>query len=328
MYIEYLFLYSSIFILNPYIRKKMFKSKSVNAMVTSNANSNTLFIFVITIFILFSLLIHLKPEWFVFLFHTILGQICLASVVAFLFYIREYKLAFGLGCIFVLLFQTYKISSENKMNYEGFSSGANTDANTNVWPKDVIERFLEYSNSVFPMLDIDLDMLMSQASVEEVEHLMRTYKWPWSQETKDRYIYEISRSKNISSIPGQSLDESRSIFNENAMKQLLFWNSKKGSFILDGVSVGGGDTVIKCNALTGKMEKTVFKGYDSVYASPVVENSVVADADIPAEIPGFEFLGGACNPCASLIDKGIAINSSKSCAFSVKKLRPPSVDYS
>ena len=51
-------------------------NKSINSNINSiklGSNTNTLFIFVTSTAILFSLLIYLKPEWFVFLFGDILG---------------------------------------------------------------------------------------------------------------------------------------------------------------------------------------------------------------------------------------------------------------
>mgnify|MGYP000892574736 CR=1 FL=1 len=91
-------------------------NKSINSSINSlklGSNTNTLFIFVTSTAILFSLLIYLKPEWFVFLFGDILGQFGLVLAIIGLVYIKEYKLAIGLGCIFVLLYQSFLIASSS-----------------------------------------------------------------------------------------------------------------------------------------------------------------------------------------------------------------------
>ena len=103
--------------------KNMMKdiSKNISSNI-SGSNTNTLFIFVTSTAILFSLLIYLKPKWFVFLFGDILGQISLVFAIGGLVYIKEYKLAIGLGCIFVLLYQSFLIASSSKKK-EGLKEG-------------------------------------------------------------------------------------------------------------------------------------------------------------------------------------------------------------
>jgi hypothetical protein len=168
------------------------------------------------------------------------------------------------------------------------------------------------------MLDINLNMLMSQASVEEVEYLLREHKWPWSPELKLEYVKAMSRNKIVKSYPiGQNLEDAQKVYNENAMRQQLFWNTKEGAFVLDGVSVGG-ETVIKC-ASSGNgedaLEKIQFDGYDPINFNVLTKNSFIETGDIEREVPGFKFLEGSgqCNPCANLSSPG-------SCRFSVSQV--------
>jgi hypothetical protein len=295
--------------------KNMMKdiNKSINSSINSNistSNTNTLFIFVTSTAILFSLLIYLKPNWFVFLFGDILGQVVLVLAIIGLVYIKEYKLAIGLGCIFILLYQSFLIASTNTKK-EGFTNGS-------TWPQELVDRFLEFENTFYPMLDINLNMLMSQASVEEVEYLLREHKWPWSPELKLEYVKAMSRNKIVKSYPiGQNLEDAQKVYNENAMRQQLFWNTKEGAFVLDGVSVGG-ETVIKC-ASSGNgedaLEKIQFDGYDPINFNVLTKNSFIETGDIEREVPGFKFLEGSgqCNPCANLSSPG-------SCRFSVSQV--------
>ena len=291
-------------------------NKSINSSINSlklGSNTNTLFIFITSTAILFSLLIYLKPEWFVFLFGNILGQISLVFAIGGLVYIKEYKLAIGLGCIFVLLYQSFLIASSSKKKVEGFAGSGAT------WSQELIDRFLKFENTFYPTLDINLNMLMSQASVEEVEYLLREHKWPWSPELKLEYVKAMSRNKIVKSYPiGQNLEDAQKVYNENAMRQQLFWNTKEGAFVLDGVSVGG-ETVIRCakNESTGDdaLEKIQFDGYDPIYFNVLTKNSFIDTGDIEREVPGFKFLeeSGQCNPCANLSSAG-------SCRFSVSRV--------
>jgi hypothetical protein len=290
-------------------------NKSINSNINSiklGSNTNTLFIFVTSTAILFSLLIYLKPKWFVFLFGDILGQVVLVLAIIGLVYIKEYKLAIGLGCIFVLLYQSFLIASSNK-KVEGFTNGPWPHS----WPQELVDRFLKFENTFYPMLDINLNMLMSQASVEEVEYLLREHKWPWSVELKLEYVKAMSRNKIVKSYPiGQNLEDAQKVYNENAMRQQLFWNTKEGAFVLDGVSVGG-ETVIRCakNESTGDdaLEKIQFDGYDPIYFNVLTKNSFIETGDIEREVPGFKFIEKQCNPCANLSSAG-------SCRFSVSQV--------
>ena len=295
--------------------KNMIKdiSKNISSNI-SGSNTNTLFIFVTSTAILFSLLIYLKPNWFVFLFGDILGQVVLVLAIIGLVYIKEYKLAIGLGCIFVLLYQSFLIASINT-NKEGFTNGPWP----HTWPQELVDRFLKFENTFYPTLDINLNMLMSQASVEEVEYLLREHKWPWSVELKLEYVKAMSRNKIVKSYPiGQNLEDAQKVYNENAMRQQLFWNTKEGAFVLDGVSVGG-ETVIRCakNESTGEdaLEKIQFDGYDPIYFNVLTKNSFIDTGDIEREVPGFKFIeeSGQCNPCANLSSAG-------SCRFSVSQV--------
>lgn len=276
--------------------------------MSKNSNSNTLFIFITSTAILFSLLIYLKPGWFRFLFSDILGQIGLVMMIIGLVYIKEYKLAIGLGCIFILLYQSFYIATKK----EGFTDGSGSSW-LHSWPKDVIDRFLKFENKFYPTLDINLNMLMSQTSVWEVEYLMKEHKWPWSDDLINEYNEAISRNKIIKSYPpGNDLIEAQKVYNENAMRQLLFWNTKEGAFVLDGVSVGS-ETVIRC--ANDSLKKIQFNGYDPVNLNVLTNNSIIKTEDIEKEVPGFHFLEGSeqCNPCANLSAPG-------SCRFSVNQL--------
>jgi len=177
------------------------------------------------------------------------------------------------------------------------------------WPDHIVAKFLKFERSFYPTIDINLKILMKQATVEEVNYLMKNHKWPWSKELEEEYKEAIRRHPVIKSIPEESLLEAQRVYNENAMKQLLFYNTKEGAFVLDGVSVGS-EKVYKCSQ-KNNLEKIEFMGYDSIYGNVLTNIIKVENDDIPAEIPGFVFLGESCNPCST----------NMKCAFSIKNIR-------
>ena len=215
------------------------------------------------------------------------------------------KICFIIVFIVLFLFYLFLFYLFYLEEVEGFEG--------NVWPKHIISEFLKFERTFYPKLDIDLNILMKQASVNEVKYLMKNYKWPWSKELQEEYKEAIRRHPVIKSIPEESLLEAQRVYNENAMKQLLFYNTKEGAFVLDGVSVGP-EKVYKCSE-KNNLEKIEFMGYDSIYGNVLTNISKVENDNIPREIPGFSFLSGSCNPCSNL-DTG-----NMTCAYSVKNIR-------
>ena len=196
---------------------------------------------------------------------------------------------------------------------EGFTT--NTDRN--IWSKDVLKKFKEYQNTTFNnSYQFNMDKLQQQASSEDAEYLMKNDKWPWSDDTQDLYLAAIGKSTIVQILPQESLDNVMQIYNENAMRQLLSWNTKEGEFLLNGVKVGSGkqkseneennftralhpNKTIRCNGDKGM-----------IWAS---NNKKINNADLPSLISGFEFGdAGVCNPCVALEDE-----ANYNCPFSL-----------
>lgn len=188
---------------------------------------------------------------------------------------------------------------------EGFTCGKK-------WSKDLIDRFLVFQKTVNDNnYQFDMEMIQHQASPEEAEYLLKNGKWPWSNETKYLYMEDVWRNPMIKINPGISLEQAMKIYNENAMKQLLAWNTKEGEFIIYGgdlgVTPGMPDDVrntIKCayDKSTNKfeMEKTTYNGYNEWNGYKNIDKKKISNEDIPKEMPGFQFARGPCNPCAPL----------------------------
>ena len=194
---------------------------------------------------------------------------------------------------------------------------------TYIWPQSVVADFINFQKLRNPNLRFDLDIIQQQANVEEVRTLLRTGKWPWSSSVISLYRKSISENNIINNEPGASSNNAQSIYNQAAIIELLSWNTKEGSFLLNGAIIspteGMPDNInnlVRCgkDSASGKvsMQKVVYTGYNGVNGSLVSRVTPIANADIPKQVNGFKFLKGPCNPCEAISD-----NANYSCPFSL-----------
>jgi len=124
--------------------------------------------------------------------------------------------------------------------------------------------------------------------------------------------------------PQYALNYAMGIYNQNAVKQLLAWNTKEGEFLLYGGDLGyikdempqihpdqNKHNTIKCSSDSLHMEKKVYNGvnYKNGYMNSTT--TIVNPEDIPNEMPGFSFVKSPCNPCS-------AFDGDFSCPFRLK----------
>jgi hypothetical protein len=196
-----------------------------------------------------------------------------------------------------------KLSLGNKIK-EGFQ----TEPGFTPWPKDVIRRFKLYQ---FTMNENDykynMYVLQQQATAEEAEILMKTGHWPWPQELKDEYTKAVRQTPLIKIDPGFALESAMSLYNQTAAKRLLGWNAKEGHFLIHGSDIGRTGTMpvkntIKCSSDVNNsvLQKTIYSSYNLWNGYKNSETTEIKNEDIPAEVPGFSFVNGACNPCAAI----------------------------
>jgi len=197
------------------------------------------------------------------------------------------------------------------------------------WSQDSIDKFKILQSTINPLSHFDMQMIQKQASETEGKELLKTGIWPWSKETQYLYLDAVAREPIIRLTPGFSMQKAKTIYNENAMKQMLSWNTKEGQFLLNGSFIKnernetntrgerngeryGERDEIKCFSYVDSpsvlkkvqidglqrigfgLNKDLLNGYKK-------ENITdIANEDIPNEMPGFSFIGKPCNPCAPL----------------------------
>ena len=125
----------------------------------------------------------------------------------------------------------------------------------------------------------------------------------------------ISHSPLIKIDSGEALNSAMKIYNENAIKQVLAYNTKEGKFLLYGIKTGPNDfDTIKCSSdlANSVLQKNVFNSYNLWNGYKNTETTIIKNEDIPSEVSGFSFVNGPCNPC-------VAINeySDYSCPFRI-----------
>lgn len=275
--------------------------------------NNLLYAMILSILLLFSLILYYFPKLIVFFFSSHLGNIMLIVAVLLLgFY--NYRLAIGVGSIFVILFQAYRLS--NTSSKEGFS-----------WSSDLVDQFVKYQKTFNPDSVFDMSIVQKQASPEDVQYLFDNNKWPWSSDIQEMYKDYIAKNNSISIDPDAALTMAQSVYNETAIKELMSWNTKEGTFLLSGVTIGHTEglpdnmnNIVRCGVDSSKsdsesgnvMEKIVNVGYASINGNMIQNKEIVDNNDLPSIVPGFKFLAEPCNPCGPMND-----TADYSCPFSL-----------
>uniref|UniRef100_A0A6C0H6A2 Uncharacterized protein n=1 Tax=viral metagenome TaxID=1070528 RepID=A0A6C0H6A2_9ZZZZ len=166
--------------------------------------------------------------------------------------------------IFFLFFLIIFFTCFNK-TMEGFS-----------WSQNTEDLFNQYIKNSFPFLKFDISKVKEQATEADVLYLLKHNHWFWNPKTIKEYKNQISKSSILSVDLDSAVDRSRKIYNNTVMKELLFWNTPEGKFLIYGSDNGN----IKCSD------------------NGIIKNGKLIDNnDIPNEISGFTFLSNPCNPC-------------------------------
>jgi len=269
------------------------------------------YIIFVLVFLLIGFTLFFAPTTFLFFFSTILGNLLLI-VTVFLLSFFDIPFAFAIGIIFIILFLVLRVKKDNFV--EKFLSGIPqyemSYNSVGSWSSELVREFLNFQSVHNPNIFFDMDLIQQQATEGEVKVFLKNGSWPWSKEVQRMYRDAIATNSYISTNPGASLYDAQTVYNENAIKQLLSWNSKEGDFLLGGVTIGHPEgmpkninNTIRCVAnpeTETVMHKKIYTGYNGINGVMSYHTSVVENQDIPDAVPGFSFLNGVCNPCNPL----------------------------
>jgi hypothetical protein len=221
------------------------------------------------------------------------------------------KYSYAIFIIFLLVISIILFNSFIKTK-TGFQNNITT---SNKWCPDLIKRFNIYQTTMNKNKTyFDLDILQKQATPDEVEQLLDTGYWPWPDELKKLYIDKVWSSPIIKIDPNIALDYAMKIYNKNAARELLAWNTKEGEFLLYGGDLGVSDgmpknvhNTIKCSTDSkgnSIMEKKIYTGMNFWNGFMDVKTTKVKPEDLPKDMPGFTFVKNPCDPCVALNSPG------------------------
>lgn len=206
--------------------------------------------------------------------------------------------------VILVMFVGYFIKKRN-----GFQ---NFNLTTNKWSPDLIKRFNEYQTTMNNNItQFNLIELQRQATSDEVEEYLSTGSWPWTDELKNLYLEGVWSSSIIKIDPQHALNYAMTIYNQQAVRELLAWNTKEGQFLLYGGDLGvfgeegtlptDKHNTIKCSTASDGspvMQKTVYTGMNLWNGTMNSNVTNLEPKDIPKEMPGFSFIKNPCNPCS------------------------------
>lgn len=288
-----------------------------------NKNNKYKIPFLVIVFTLFLILLYLFYKYnnvYEFVFNNPLGNVLIIFVIGICYWINNnfgMLVGFLVGLLY-LLSRFLKNSGK-----EGFT-----------WSQETIDNFNSYEKTNNPNVVFDVSLIQNQASQEDVDVLLSSGMWPWSEDVQQMFMDKVQRNTMIKTSPVDALNKARTIYTETAAKELLSVNSPEGMFLNVGVLIdvpgdqedAMGNTygvksglvapnknTIRCG--TDKngdmvMQETQNMGNDGITS---VHSKVTTDLDytkLPDLIPGFSFLKGPCNPC-------VALKNDYSCPFSL-----------
>jgi len=172
------------------------------------------------------------------------------------------------------------------------------------WSQQNIDRFISLQSTINPQSHFNMQMVQNQASEEEALELFNTGYWPWSENTSALYKDAVSKEPIIRLTPAFSLQSAKTLYNENAIKKMLSWNTKEGEFLLNG-GFNNDNNKIKCFSYANTTDPSVMKkisvnGYHLWNGYKNEKITDINNEDIPQEMPGFSFISSPCNPCKAL----------------------------
>jgi len=320
--------------------------------------NNNLFFALFFMMLFFILLLVAYPRFFLSMFRSFFGIfgliffVCLVGLV-------DLRWAVGIGMFFIIIYLTllptgflyHSGSRENNISEkkEGFRSQENVimnmsghvgwnrsgyghvngngngngngkeNENRNVWPQETIDAFNKFEKTHNPNYIFDINVIQQQATPADVEYLIQNNKWFWSSEVQQMYIDALKQNIITSYDSESSLAYAQTIYNENAIKQLLSWNTKEGNFLLNGAVIGHSknmpknvNNIVKCyipqndsysnhkDNQESTPHKVVYDGYNSIYGNMNKEVTPISNEEIPKLVSGFQFLKEPCNPCVAL----------------------------
>ena len=284
---------------------KQAKSIDINIKNILTEENRTKAIGLLSILTILWFILYFIPEIFLSLFNSILGNLILLLISILSL---SYDIKYG-SFITIAIIIIYRFSQLSKTK-ESF-----------IWNPTSKQDFLVIQNTTNKNTIFDVDMIeKNQASQEEVDYFIKNGMWPWSESTIQKFMDATNKNPYAKVYTDDAANYAKTIYNEAAILQILYYQSKEGQFLLNGVIVGNSDAnekedlisgigtfpyssglmenkkndEIKCNLNNSTLERKSYNGTYNGKITPLDFN------DLENIIPGFSFTNGTCNPCSNI----------------------------
>jgi hypothetical protein len=301
-----------------------------------NEENKKKLVILLAILVFLWIIYFLIPSIFVLLFTTFLGKIILLLFVI-LVSIKDFSYGVILAICLIIFSRFSYLSSKSK---EGFKWG---EKRTNDFLK--VQRTLNH-NKVFLM-----DEITKQATKEEADFYLENGFWYWEPEVENLYLAHSLNNPLIQTSTRDSVRETKKVYNQKAILEILADQTKEGVFMAKGVEVPTGkndmsdgsgffgynsglisnlyNKRIKCypenkNSKKYVLKSTEYLGNEGILGSQIWETKNVDVNNLENIIPGFKFLKGPCNPCSAI---PYSNNPSYDCPFSLKLKNTRDIKY-
>ena len=202
----------------------------------SKNDNELLLIGLISILIGIWLIMYLIPDIFVNLFNTFLGKVILILILMLVTF-KNINHGIILLLVFIIIYRFLTLSftmySKNATNNSEIKEGF-------TWNKSSTDKFLDIQKLINPQVVFDASEIQKQASQEEVDYFNENGQWPWSDKVKELYKESLDNNPYVRTSPEDAINTISTIYNENAILQMISWQAKEGQFLLNGVSVHDG----------------------------------------------------------------------------------------
>jgi hypothetical protein len=192
------------------INFKNLKLKMIELKKLFNKHNAKILTKIVVILLLLWCILYIIPEFFIFLFNTILGKFILLLIVVIVS-IYNYKHGLILASILVIIYRSYILSNAQLTNVkEGFT-----------WTQEQIDKFISVQSSGNPQIVYNTKQLQKYASPSEVDNFLKNGFWPWSDATQQLYIQYLLKNPYVRIYKTNGLDSARKVYNESAILYIL-----------------------------------------------------------------------------------------------------------
>lgn len=170
-----------------------------------------LIFFLVMLLLFLFFLLWLLPVFYLFLYHSLVGNLILLACVLLISVEHKLKGLFVGACLIGLPYLLhYKV---------GVGEAFTTQS---------LQTFLGIQKTTNPHIIFDPTILETQVSQQALDAYNETGQWDWSQETTDLYKQSLHKNPYVRNLDTDAIQYARTIYSEPAIKAVLNYFSLQG----------------------------------------------------------------------------------------------------